>query len=389
MTISLPSGKGMYIWKAIDCEVGNPDAIADLAVLAGFGHVLIKIADGYGPYNISVNLPAIVRAIQQRGLQAWGWHYVYGSNPLAEADKAIERISYSGVDGYVIDAEEEYKLPGKSVSAAAFGARLRFALPRFPIGLSTYRYPTYHREFPWMEFRDFVDFDMPQVYWEQAHNPADQLLRSYNEYQAFSRRLPYVPTGAAYINGGWAPTPSDVNAFLARAHEMGLAGANFWEWANARRNLPAVWAAISAYSWPGQEPTPEPDPGGDPVDITPLVTEMQRMNSILADIRDKLQVSPTPQPDPEPSPYITKTVIVDKANARHVVGYNDADVPILEIYPTDQSSPSERVQYLLARVVNVYSDPMRADGGSRYWLIAEHEYRSGLPALYLRDVDVR
>ena len=39
--MKMPSGKGMFIWKVIDCEGGDAAAIAARALEAGFGHALI------------------------------------------------------------------------------------------------------------------------------------------------------------------------------------------------------------------------------------------------------------------------------------------------------------------------------------------------------------
>ena len=55
--------------------------------------------------------------------------------------------------------------------------RLRASLPTFPFALSSYRYPTLHPALPWEAFLEKCDYNMPQVYWMEAHNPSDQLVR--------------------------------------------------------------------------------------------------------------------------------------------------------------------------------------------------------------------
>src|SRR3989304_2716882 len=110
----MPNGKGMFIWKVLGCEFGDAAAIAGLAVEAGFWHALIKIADGTKPYNVvgGQDLAApVVAALQAVGIEAWGWQYVYGYNPLGEAAVAVSRAGQLGVDGFVVDAEAEYKQP--------------------------------------------------------------------------------------------------------------------------------------------------------------------------------------------------------------------------------------------------------------------------------------
>ncbi len=245
-------GKGYFIWRIWTCENGDVNAIANLAQQANFTYVLIKVADGAYSYNIVNNVdlvPPLIAALRQKGIQCWGWHYIYGNEPISEADKAIQRIGQLGLDGYVLDVEGEFKQPGKDAAARTFMKRLRSAYPTFPIALCSYRYPTYHPQVPWKEFLEPCDYNMPQVYWERAHNPADQLRRSVLEFQALSPFRPILPVGAAYRSGSWAASPTEVLDFLTTAQSLGLSAASFWEWSNTRKYLPQVWNIIRDYPW--------------------------------------------------------------------------------------------------------------------------------------------
>ena len=129
-------GKGFFIWKIRDCDGGNAISIANSAQAAGFSHVLLKIADGSYSYNYDRNtstdlIPPVVQALRNRGIQVWGWHYVYGNNPSGEARIAVSQCQKYNLDGYVIDAEGEYKQPGKDVAARRFMSELRAGLPTF------------------------------------------------------------------------------------------------------------------------------------------------------------------------------------------------------------------------------------------------------------------
>jgi len=246
-------GKGFFIWKIRDCENGDRNAIANLALQANFTHVLIKVADGIYGYNIEPNgtdlAPPVVRALQSKGLQVWGWHYLYGDNPIGEANKAIQRIDQLNLDGYTLDVEGEYKEPGKRLAARNFMDRLRSKFPNLPLALSSYRFPSYHPQVPWDEFLEKCDYNMPQVYWQYAHNPSEQLTRSVREFQSMTPHRPIVPTGSAYKTGGWSPARAELKVFMETAKSLNLSAANFWEWANCRRYLPEVWEEISDYEW--------------------------------------------------------------------------------------------------------------------------------------------
>lgn len=247
-------GKGFFIWKIRDCEGGNPAAIADAAQAAGLTHVLLKIADATYPNNVDPKtnidlVPPVAQALRSKKITVWGWHYVYGNNPLGEANIAIRRVQECELEGYVIDAEHEYKEPGKANAARRFMDRLRENLPNLPIALSSYRFPSYHPQLPWKAFLEKCDLNMPQVYWEKAHNPGPQLSRCVREFEAMEPYRPVFPTGPAYKAGGWAPTVEDTKEFLDQARTLKLAGANFFSWDICKKYMPPIWDAVANYAW--------------------------------------------------------------------------------------------------------------------------------------------
>ncbi|TAK11465.1 MAG: nuclear transport factor 2 family protein [Anaerolineae bacterium] len=263
------TGKGYYIWKIPSVEGGNPTAIRNVAVSAGLSHVLIKVADADRVYNYDTirNLdlvPAVARELKNAGITVWGWQYIYGENPLAEARKAIQRVKELNLEGFVVNAEVEFKAAGMDVAARKYMTELRNGLRNIPLALSSFRFPSYHPQFPWDAFLEFCDVNMPQVYWQGAHNADAQLKRTVSEFESRRFKRPIIPTGAAYAYGDWKPTPNDVIAFLNTARSLKLSGANFWSWDYARLKLPDVWRAIKDYSW--STPTP-PAPAPAPLEV--------------------------------------------------------------------------------------------------------------------------
>ena len=185
------NGKGFFIWQIPRVEGGNPATIASTAKAAGLSYIIIKIADGINAYNVETPsgkdlVPPVVNALRAQGIEAWGWHYVYGDDPVGEANKAVQRIQQTGVSGYVIDAELDYEKPGRAVQATAFMNQYRSLLPVFPTALSSFRYPTAHPGLPWLAFLNRCDYAMPQVYWVGATDPTAQLMRSLGEYRALT-----------------------------------------------------------------------------------------------------------------------------------------------------------------------------------------------------------
>lgn len=248
-------GKGSWIWKIPQCEGGDANAIATVAQNCGFSHILIKIADSSKAYNYNKTtgadlIPAVVDALRAKGISVWGWHYVYGYDPAGEAAIAISQCKKYNLDGYVIDAEVEYTQAGREAVARTFMNSIRSALPSTPMALSTFRWPSYHGNFPYNAFLEKCDYAMPQVYWMSAHNPVYDLSRSFREFSALSAAKPVIPTGPAFYESGWGPTAAEVKDFLDCAKSLGCTAANIYSWDDSRKPLPEVWNMVANYSWP-------------------------------------------------------------------------------------------------------------------------------------------
>ena len=227
------TGKGMFIWKIKECEDGNIPNIVTMCVNAGFSHVLFKIADGTSGYNYTQEdgdmAKALADALKVAGIEPWGWQFVYGNDPVAEAEVANRRIAETGVEGFVINAESAYK--DKRTQAVVYTDMLDYL--NIPIALSSFRYPEVHHALPWQQFLSVCDLVMPQMYWMEAHNPAEQLRECLRQYAKITD-LPIVPTGSAFCEHGWCPTNEDIVEFATEAEVQGLPGINFWEWSSTR-----------------------------------------------------------------------------------------------------------------------------------------------------------
>jgi hypothetical protein len=278
-------GKGFFIWRIPYTENGNIDRIIETAQQADLGHVLIKVANAEDYYNYDFErnidlVKPLANAFKQAGITVWGWHYIIGENPLSEAQVSVQRIRELDLEGFVVNAEKEFKTGGMDAIATTYMKELRRNLGnRYPIALSSYRFPYYHPTFPFKEFMDHCDLNMPQVYWQDAHNPVYQLTKSIHDFQSFDPVLPIIPTGAAYPAGRWEPTPEDVSDFLRAVQDMNLPATNFWSWEHSRRYIPEVWDEITNYPWSSSEPEPdiaekyiEALNSGDPLNPTLLYT---------------------------------------------------------------------------------------------------------------------
>ena len=281
------AGKGMYLWQLSTKD--NPQMIAARCHAAGFTHLTIKIADYNYAYNVTQDgvdlVPGLIDELHRYGVQAWGWVFVYGNHPDAEAEIAIKRAQELEIDGLIINAECAYKVGDKRKAAARYMTQVRGAVGGvMPLALSSYRYPSLHPEFPWQEFLSQVDINMPQVYWVLARNAGAQLERCLAEFrQAKYPQRPVFPTGAAYSESGWKPTPEQVLAFMETAVSLGLPGCNFWEWRHAMDRFPELREVISAFEWPGVELPDVVTPDDGPPDAVDVPVE-ERLDRVEGDL---------------------------------------------------------------------------------------------------------
>jgi hypothetical protein len=275
------------MWNISRSENGNAQTIAFTARSAGLSHVLVKIADGVRsfPYMQIDPTKPVVDVLKSAGIHVWGWQYVYGQHPEREADIAIRRCLELGVDGFVVNAEVEYKnRPGQ---AGHYMRRLRAGLRDLPIGLSSYRFPNLHREFPFNRFLEHCDLNLPQVYWMRATNSGAQLRESIRQFrQASLVQRPIIPTGAAFQEHGWRPTANQILEFMITAQQT-CEGCNFWVWEHTRRHSD-LWDVIRDYRW-SISPAPEPTP-------TPAASQPQQTSefSALRVVTDNLRVRSGP-----------------------------------------------------------------------------------------------
>lgn len=347
-------GKGAWLWLIPRSENGNPAYIAWAAKMAGLTHVIIKVADGECVENIDyahgIDLAApVVLALKRLGIQAWGYQFVYGRNPEGEAAVALERIQSLKLDGWVIDAEGEYKAPGMAANARRYMHPLHSAALEIPVALSSYRFPALHPQLPWGEFLEHCDLAMPQVYWMGLHNPAEQIYDCLDQYGTLYAQLeftrPILMTGAAFAEHGWQATPDELVRFLEIAQALAgtnhlLDAVNIWEWWEARARLPDLWTVIEHFDW-----------GVKPMNNLDIWRQ-----AVTTALRSQDFEIPNPPTDAgvEPQPYQVIVTGSKPINIRKTpAGIDIGDLPVgrnVFVYPPEQRAPYAGVWYTWGRI---------------------------------------
>lgn len=256
-----PVGKGMFIWRGVNCAKGNVPVAVALCKSSGIAWVAVKMLDGIFPYE-STWLDMAIAEFRNAGIQVWGWQYIYGQNPAGEASAAKKIIAKYKPDGFIIDAEGEFTYNLQVLRATDY---LNVLGHPVPLGLTSYRFPSLHPEFPWNVFEDRVDVGFPQVYWQPTRGTTLGVLpetrRSLIEYKKVGYN-DIVPIGRAYIGDGHpAPTEGEIAAFLSEVKTQNCPAAGFWalDFIYIHVGGPKRMEAISQFIWADTLPPAPPD----------------------------------------------------------------------------------------------------------------------------------
>jgi hypothetical protein len=250
----------MFIWNVREVLNGDPLLYAAECQRQGFAWVALKVTNGVA--NFGGDLSRFVIILQSVGVRVWGWGYIYGSaennNPVVEADVAADRVLALRLDGWIINAEHEYRPPPADTQAilqarrdaAAYANRLRVRLgDAMGMALCSYRYPRLHPTLPWKQFLERCTFHLPQVYWIGTRTPGEpssQLAKSVVQLKE-QWDLPVVPAGVAcrhpYSGGMWEPTVAQLDNFYQGVKASGLIAWTWWAWEHTIRRA-EWWQAV-------------------------------------------------------------------------------------------------------------------------------------------------
>ncbi len=231
------AGQGMWVWYLSASDGGNLAAIVAQAKAAGVSTLFVKSSDGSTNYWSQFS-KALVEAVHAQGLHVCAWQYVYGTNPVGEAELGAKAVA-EGADCLVIDAEAQYE--GLYGAAQTYIDTLRAKIgPAYPVGLASFPYVSYHPSFPYSVFLgpNGAQFDAPQMYWHDiGTSVASVYVNTYEQNLLYGR--PILPLGQTY--GG--VSSAEIVAFRSLAGAYGAAGESFWDW---QETSASGWASLAA-----------------------------------------------------------------------------------------------------------------------------------------------
>ena len=196
----------------------------------------MKSSDGSSNYWSQFS-PELVASMHANGLRVCAWQFVYGTNPVGEAELGAKAAA-NGADCLVIDAEGQYE--GHYGSAQKYIETLRAKVgAAYPVGLASFPYVDYHESFPYSVFlgANGAQFNAPQMYWKDiGTSVATVYSHTYEQNLIYGR--PIAPLGQTYQS----PSAEELVAFRSLAAAYGAKGLSWWDW----QETPASrWAALA------------------------------------------------------------------------------------------------------------------------------------------------
>lgn len=226
------SGKSIMSWNVPAVEGGDPIKFAQLLVDYNFEGVCLKAANGaaiqyvskWSPWplwgeNIRVEL---INALKEAGLKIYFWHFLFGQNPVGEANAAIAQALKFEPDGYIWDVEGAFdSKPNAESNARLITKKVKLALPDLSQGLCWWALPKnpttgieWHPVKVAKAFMEVCDVGMPMMYWQgkTLGGMLKYLHTSLSHWMAFTEK-PLIPIGRTYKGDGGEPTPETIIAF--------------------------------------------------------------------------------------------------------------------------------------------------------------------------------
>ena len=242
-------GQGMWIWYVSQSDGGNLASIVAQAHAADVTTLYVKSSDGSSNYWSQFS-PELVAQLHANGLKVCAWQYVYGTNPVGEAELGARAVA-DGADCLVIDAESEYE--GHYGAAQTYIADLRAKIgAAYPLGLASFPYVYDHTSFPYSVFLgpNGAQFNAPQMYWKDIGNSVDTAYaNTYISNRVYGR--PIFPLGQTYSK----PSVEELVRFREEAPLYGATGTSFWDFQETPASL---WTALATPLAPLSSVTPNP-----------------------------------------------------------------------------------------------------------------------------------
>lgn len=157
--------RGIWLWRTANLS----EDFLDNLVRCNVRRVYLKVFDGKSKplfWGFQCKAETILD-FKSRGIEVFGWGYHYGTKDVDEQAAAVQQAFDVGIEGYVIDVEEEVKAAKNKDELKKLLPKLRAVVPPGKFGYTSFGNPEFHPDVPWKELDDVCDLAFPQIYFEK------------------------------------------------------------------------------------------------------------------------------------------------------------------------------------------------------------------------------
>lgn len=222
--------RGVWIWRSANLSSDYLDTLVQRNVK----RVYLKVFDGRSApmfWGFQCT-PESVQRFKIRGLEVFGWGYHYGTGHDLDAQvAAVKQAVEAGIDGYVLDVEQEVKATATHANLRKLITRLREFVPAGMLGYTSFGNPAFHPEVPWKMLDELCDLAFPQIYFEKfsfAPSNEEEVQACLEAHRKLKLTKPILPIWGSESDAKNPTTAGELQSYLNR-----FPGSSVWRVPNA------------------------------------------------------------------------------------------------------------------------------------------------------------
>ena len=235
---SITDGKG--IWVNIWNYPANPDMFCEYLKSKGINTIYLQVSRSNTPaIKDPVKLNKIIKSAHDREIKVIGWSYVFLKNPLSDATKFIQAISYKTPDGDLLDgiaADIEEVTNSNAIETFAKAVRKTVG-PKYPLIAITFS-PLIKRanpnQYAWKTIANNFDIIAPMTYWHgfvklrNQKGAYDYTVQTISKIKEFTQK---DDIKIHLIGDGQKTSSQEIIGFLKAAEDKKIdAGVSLYPW---------------------------------------------------------------------------------------------------------------------------------------------------------------
>lgn len=161
----------------------------------------------------------IIDGFQSKGIQVYGWGYHYGTSDIFNQVTAVKQAMDCGLDGYILDFEEEVKDPSTHPHVDDLLVKLRPLVPTGSLGYTSFGHPLKHPEIPWSILNDRCDLALPQIYFEKFRfrsTNEEEVQECLDAHRSLGLTKPILPIWGSESDSAEPATAGELQRYLRR-----------------------------------------------------------------------------------------------------------------------------------------------------------------------------